>query len=494
MCRILLPIMTSALIVLVLITNVLVVTTFSSSLSSLLPLLNAACTELVVSIRTLSLMGTMQSASAVQQSLSRSVLFVNAMIPPPNVGSWDWYDASYDSALPSSNETFRGRLLEESSRVSRRANLDLSYQATGIVLLVGLFWLVRGSVRVALENLCCCECGGVSRKKYVRLMDRFMLFPNPELFVLICVFPGLTKNVTAALVENDTASSIAIASLLLVFVVVPTIILVAVISFHTASRLYVEQTSHDTSMGTNEESSDTTTYLHVSEEQKWVDASSDDVIKTEYVARYGPIFKDYSRKHVSDLLPLLIFGLHVLEGIVYGVVDTSDPNAGLWSSIVLNIAQLTIFLSLCPLLIHVDNYWKIARCVLAIVVAFLTFSQIDRLGLGSSAENCEVVIIILWIALVSSSMLRILYVMWELTGLGLFYFWPCCPRVKEDRASRDAASTKELEMFSKVLPPPVKQLMPSEPSEFGLGTSEMETKRGGVSRRRNNNAASITSL
>jgi len=235
------------------ISSVAIVSSFVASLSvySSLALsttaLNIAMIELLLSTRALSLIGTMQGMSETQHSMARHFLYVNGMIPPPKLSeNWDWYSTDYDlpsSSSSSSNVTRRRRQLDtEDTTTSSRVTLDLTYTISGLIVMLALLWIVRGSIRIAIENLCCCcDASGGDVLHYLELADDFMLFPQPELCMLMLIFTALTKNVMAPFTLSDDVTEHTIASLLFVFIIIPSLLCVIVVGFSASHRLSIEE-------------------------------------------------------------------------------------------------------------------------------------------------------------------------------------------------------------------------------------------------------------
>ena len=146
-------------------------------------------------------------------------------VPPPKLSEdWAWYDTSYGndpSTESSSTVQQRRRLNSEDTTTSSRVTLDLAYTISGLILVFVLLWILRGSIRIARENLCCCcDSSNEDTRHYLELADDFMLFPNPELCVLMLGFTAVVKNIVAPFVVSSSASEHAAASVLFIFLIV----------------------------------------------------------------------------------------------------------------------------------------------------------------------------------------------------------------------------------------------------------------------------------
>ena len=208
-----------------------------SSLTLSTTCLNVALGELLLSAKTLSLVGSMQGMSETQQSMARSFLYVNAMVPPPKLSEdWTWYDTNYgnDASVTSSSTVRQRRLNNEDTTTSSRVTLDLAYTVSGLILMFVVIWIMRGSIRIARENLCCCcDSRNEDTRHYLELADDFMLFPNPELCILMLGFTAMVKNIVAPFVVSEDSSEHTIASLLFIFIVVPILLCVLVVGLST---------------------------------------------------------------------------------------------------------------------------------------------------------------------------------------------------------------------------------------------------------------------
>ena len=180
-------------------------------------------TELYMCCRTLALVGTMQIMSAAQQKVARSNLFSLGMIPiPPFDSSWDWHNMHYDT------QRTRRSLAAMTTLQSDRVTLDLTYTLTGVFIAQILIWFVRGSIRVAKENLLCCNVK--SKTHAVHRLDNLLLFPGPELVFFILILPGLVKNTFASFSQSDTSDNDIFASILLIFIIFPVSVMFVLVS------------------------------------------------------------------------------------------------------------------------------------------------------------------------------------------------------------------------------------------------------------------------
>ena len=256
---------------------------------------------------------------------------------------WAWYDTSYGndpSTESSSTVQQRRRLNSEDTTTSSRVTLDLAYTVSGLILVFVLLWILRGSIRIARENLCCCcDSSNEDTRHYLELADDFMLFPNPELCVLMLGFTAVVKNIVAPFVVSTSASEHVTASILFIFLVVPTLLCVLVVGLSTAHRLRVEKSFSD-STAKKDMVKSRQPFLHVEDEYNWVDKSLDGKFETEYVKRFGPIFYDFSSTSVKNLVPVFLFTTYFIEGIFFGVVDFYTPTAAIVSVIILYVRSV----------------------------------------------------------------------------------------------------------------------------------------------------------
>eukprot|EP00938_MAST-03A_sp_MAST-3A-sp1_P002912 g2912.t1 len=352
-----------------------------SSLALSTTFLNVALGELLLTVKTVSLIGSMQGMSETQQSMARSFLYVNAMVPPPKLSEdWTWYDTSYGidaSTESSSTLQQRRRLNSEDTTTSSRVTLDLAYTISGLILVFVLLWILRGSIRIARENLCCCcDSSNEDTRHYLELADDFMLFPNPELCVLMLGFTAVVKNIVAPFVVSSSASEHAAASVLFIFLIVPTLLCVFVVGLSTSHRLRVEKSFSD-STAKKDMVKSRQPFLHVEDEFIWVD------------------------KSLGKVLDLIL--------------------------------QLILFTLCCPVILHTDNVWKVARILVTITILILAMMRRQESN-ANTQEDYDIAILVLWIFLIVLSVLRVIYNYFELIKHGLFScFGSCCPQKKGEK-------------------------------------------------------------
>ena len=121
---------------------------------------------------------------------------------------------------------------------SDRVTLDLTYTLTGVFIAQILIWFVRGTIRVAKENLLCCNVN--SKTHAVHRLDNLLLFPGPELVFFILILPGLVKNTFASFSQSDTSDNDIFASILLIFIIFPVSVMFVLVSTKTSQRLQHE--------------------------------------------------------------------------------------------------------------------------------------------------------------------------------------------------------------------------------------------------------------
>jgi hypothetical protein len=295
-------------------------------------------TELYMCCRTLALVGTMQIMSAAQQKVARSNLFSLGMIPiPPFDSSWDWHNMHYDT------QRTRRSLAAMTTLQSDRVTLDLTYTLTGVFIAQILIWLVRGTIRVAKENLLCCNVN--SKTHVVHRLDTLLLFPGPELVFFILILPGLVKNTFASFSQSDTSDNDIFASILLILIIFPVSVMFVLISTKTSQRL-----QHETEFRTQipimarkleiRKRGDydfMIPYLHVRDEIIWVDVSENKEYESQYVKRFDAVFCDYRINSVMKLIPLFYFVMYFMEGFVLGIIDFHSKETALWFMVVMYV-------------------------------------------------------------------------------------------------------------------------------------------------------------
>ena len=226
---------------------------------------------------------------------------------------------------------------------SDRVTLDLTYTLTGVFIAHILIWFLRGSIRVAKENLLCCNVK--SKTHAVHRLDNLLLFPGPELVFFILILPGLVKNTFASFSQSDTSDNDIFASILLILYIVPVSVMFVMVSTKTSQRLH-----HETEFRTQipimarkleiRKSGDYNfeiPYLHVLDEIIWVDVSENKEYESQYVKRFDAVFCEYRITSVMKLIPLFYFVMYFMEGFVLGIIDFHSKETALWFMIVMYV-------------------------------------------------------------------------------------------------------------------------------------------------------------
>ena len=149
--------------------------------------------------------------------------------------------------------------------------------------------------------------------------------------------------------------------------------------------------------------------------------------------RFGPIFYDFTSTSVKNLVPVFLFTAYFIEGIFFGVVDFYTPTAAIVSVIIIYVLQLALFSLSCPIILHSDNVWKVARILIIITILILAMMR-RRESDGNVREDYDVAILVLWVILILLSIARVIYNYLDLIKHGLFSCCgSCCPKKKGEK-------------------------------------------------------------
>ena len=110
---------------------------------------------------------------------------------------------------------------------SDRVTLDLTYTLTGVFIAQILIWFVRGTIRVAKENLCVVT--STARHMQCIVWTTCYFFRDPAFFFIL-ILPGLVKNTFASFSQSDTSDNDIFASILLIFIIFPVSVMFVLVS------------------------------------------------------------------------------------------------------------------------------------------------------------------------------------------------------------------------------------------------------------------------